>query len=138
MRKIYETYAEKQRAYRLRYPEKIKARRAAVYARDRLKQRAQKAAQRLANPEKERIMVWRATGRPTPTRPRPDLCECCGRPERSKTRKVLSNDHDHVTKAFRGWLCSECNAGMGKLGDTFDGVMLALLYLARSAASSII
>ncbi len=37
-----------------------------------------------------------------------------------------------------GLVLVEWMAGMGKLGDTFDGVMLALLYLARSAACSII
>lgn len=61
-------------------------------------------------------------------RPRPDHCECCGKPE---TGKALAFDHCHDTGAFRGWLCSNCNVGIGKLGDALAGVMNAVKYLKK-------
>ena len=51
-------------------------------------------------------------------------CECCGR-----TPPSLSLDHDHNTGAFRGWLCKECNVGLGFLGDDEAGLERALMYL---------
>jgi Recombination endonuclease VII len=127
-----QTPAERQAAYRARHPSRVKASRKAQYKRVRVAQAAYKAVQRRLHPEVERGRVWRATGRPTPTRQRPELCECCGQPERSKSRKVLCNDHDHASKAFRGWICSRCNTAIGLLGDTIDGVLRALDYLARA------
>jgi hypothetical protein len=56
-------------------------------------------------------------------------CEIC----HSSGRVVL--DHDHETGAFRGWLCRECNQGLGKLGDNIEGLRRALAYLERSSAA---
>jgi hypothetical protein len=56
-------------------------------------------------------------------------CECCGRAPLS-----LQLDHDHRSTgevAFRGWLCRECNVGLGFLGDDADGLEQALMYLCR-------
>lgn len=82
------------------------------------------------NRESERLRArlknWRTL--PTPTRPEPAVCECCGKPD----RKALSLDHCHETNAFRGWLCSNCNLGIGKLGDTVEALQRALDYLKRS------
>jgi len=44
----------------------------------------------------------------------------------------LRFDHDHVTGAFRGWLCGKCNTAIGKLGDDIAGVERALRYLKRA------
>ena len=52
-------------------------------------------------------------------------CEIC----RSEGSTVL--DHDHVTGKFRGWLCSRCNLGLGKLGDDIAGVRRGIAYLER-------
>ena len=57
--------------------------------------------------------------RPPPGSP----CECCGRIAK------LHLDHCHATRQFRGFLCSECNTGIGKLSDSKEGVMKALVYL---------
>ena len=38
-------------------------------------------------------------------------------------------DHDHETGKIRGLLCSNCNTGLGRLGDTYSGVERALHYL---------
>ncbi|MFI5091765.1 MAG: endonuclease domain-containing protein [Terriglobales bacterium] len=61
-----------------------------------------------------------------PTRSEPRLCECCGR---LPGKRSLALDHDHVTGAFRGWLCGKCNAGIGLLGDTLDGILAAVQYI---------
>jgi hypothetical protein len=51
---------------------------------------------------------------------------CC-----QKCRRVadLHLDHDHATGRFRGWLCIQCNMGIGQLGDTVEGLQEAITYL---------
>ena len=41
----------------------------------------------------------------------------------------LQVDHIHGSTTFRGWLCTDCNSGMGKLGDNLEGVLQAAIYL---------
>jgi hypothetical protein len=43
----------------------------------------------------------------------------------------LCLDHNHETGKFRGWLCDNCNTGIGKLGDTVEGLERAIAYLKR-------
>ena len=59
-------------------------------------------------------------GRPT------ELCEIC------KIRPPVHCDHDHLTGAFRGWLCRMCNTGLGAFGDDIAGLERALEYLKRT------
>lgn len=49
-----------------------------------------------------------------------DLCQgCCGCiPERT-----IHLDHDHDLMLFRGWLCSNCNTGIGMFGDGRPGTI---------------
>lgn len=54
-------------------------------------------------------------------------CECCGRVDK------LNLDHDWGTENFRGWVCKNCNIGLGHLGDNFLGVERALQYLKRAS-----
>jgi hypothetical protein len=56
--------------------------------------------------------------------PKPETCHCCG-----KKTKNLVVDHCHNTGDYRGWLCRNCNQGIGKLGDTIEGLEQALTYL---------
>lgn len=56
--------------------------------------------------------------------PKPKVCECC---KQIPIKWCL--DHDHKTNKIRGWICDSCNTGLGKLGDTVDGVEKALNYL---------
>ena len=56
--------------------------------------------------------------------PKPEHCQCCHK----KTEK-LEVDHIHGSTTFRGWLCTDCNTGMGKLGDDLPGVLQAAIYL---------
>ena len=51
-------------------------------------------------------------------------CECCG-----IVGATLCWDHDHKTGKHRGWICSNCNTGIGKLGDNVEGVQKAVDYL---------
>ena len=56
-------------------------------------------------------------------------CECCG--EKPKNNKFML-DHCHKTNEFRGWVCRSCNAGIGNLGDTIEGLENAIRYLKRN------
>ena len=56
--------------------------------------------------------------------PKPERCNCC-----HKKIEKLQVDHIHGTSTFRGWLCRDCNTGMGKLGDNLEGVLQAAIYL---------
>lgn len=52
-------------------------------------------------------------------------CACCQTQLTSKP----ALDHCHQTGAVRGILCNNCNTGLGKLGDTVDGLVRAEAYL---------
>ena len=52
-------------------------------------------------------------------------CDICNK------NKSLCLDHCRKTKKFRGWLCTECNTGLGKLGDNIDGIVRTLNYLLK-------
>ena len=56
--------------------------------------------------------------------PKPERCECC-----HKKVEKLQVDHLHGTFTFRGWLCRDCNTGIGSLGDNLEGVLQAAVYL---------
>jgi hypothetical protein len=47
----------------------------------------------------------------------------------SNREKRLAVDHDHATSKIRGLLCSVCNIGIGKLGDSIAGLQRSLDYL---------
>ena len=57
----------------------------------------------------------------------PDACECCG-----KFTDKLVYDHNHITESFRGWICQQCNQGLGLLGDDVSSIKKALTYLINS------
>ncbi len=82
---------------------------------------------RAKNPTYARNWKRRADGLPEPTRVEPEWCECCGR----LPGATMHLDHDHRTGEFRGWLCGQCNLGLGALGDDAAGLEKALAYLRR-------
>ncbi len=102
----------------------------AAYKADPGKYRAASVAYRRDYPERVRASQRKTHGLPVPTRPEPILCEICG--QTSNGRGKLHLDHDHVTGKFRGWLCHNCNTGLGKLGDSMRGLETALIYLRRN------
>ena len=61
---------------------------------------------------------WLSEGKEIPSK-----CQLCGK----KTKVVW--DHDHNTEKFRGWLCHQCNQGIGFLGDNISGLENAIRYL---------
>ena len=61
--------------------------------------------------------------------PVPRNCECCNTDLTKVSTRDIHLDHCRKTETFRGWLCKNCNIGMGMLGDDIEGVTNALLYL---------
>lgn len=108
-------------------PERRRELAVAYYQKNRTEVLARRAAKRKADPRVlETARRWR--GLPEPTRPQPTHCELDGRPlEPGKVHL----DHDHVTGAFRGWLCNRCNLALGHLGDNVAGLERAVAYLKR-------
>ncbi len=58
-------------------------------------------------------------------------CRICGVPE-AELNRVLCMDHDHATGEFRGWICHQCNQGLGLFKDSLDVLFEALCYLENS------
>lgn len=79
---------------------------------------------------KHREYSWKYDGIPTPTSEDPGLCQICNLP--NKSGKGLSVDHCHATGLFRGWLCTACNAAIGNLGDSLEGILRAADYLRKN------
>jgi hypothetical protein len=65
--------------------------------------------------------------------PRPPAgtpCDCCGRIDR------LNLDHDWGVEKFRGYICKNCNVGIGHLSDSQAGIERALKYLKKANGRS--
>lgn len=60
------------------------------------------------------------------------ICEICGKDYEQNGNKKMVRDHCHITNTPRGYLCNECNTGLGKLGDDLEGVEKAREYLKSS------
>lgn len=60
-------------------------------------------------------------------RPRPDKCEICG--DKGKKRNGIVLDHNHKTKKFRGWLCSNCNTAIGLVQENTNILKSIISYL---------
>ena len=58
-------------------------------------------------------------------------CQCC----KEETDR-LCLDHNHTTDVFRGWLCNQCNTGIGLLGDNLQGLEQAIAYLRKTDGQS--
>lgn len=80
------------------------------------------------HPQIERERSWRRNGVPSPTHACPERCEIC---DQLPKQRALHADHCHLTGTFRGWLCSECNLGLGKFRDSSDLLISAVRYLRR-------
>lgn len=81
---------------------------------------------RQANVEYLQTFYRRRKGLPEPTRECPPTCEICNRPP---NKRALALDHDHVTGKFRGWLCENCNNGLGRFKDNITLLLQAAIYL---------
>ena len=58
-------------------------------------------------------------------------CAICGIHEENTTKK-LAVDHDHKTNRVRGYLCNNCNRGIGLLKDDVEVMKRAIVYLERT------
>ena len=56
-------------------------------------------------------------------------CAICGADSPGCGRTYFSVDHCHASGRVRGLLCSNCNSGIGLLGDSASTVAKALAYL---------
>lgn len=115
-----------QKEYRTANAEKLKGQRHARYLLN--KEAFQKRAQRQYSKSADEGKRY-GRGYPRATRPMPVRCECCKR----RPSRRLALDHCHRNKRFRGWLCQQCNLGIGMLGDSLKGVQRAVRYLRRNA-----
>ena len=61
--------------------------------------------------------------------PRAEHCNNCHRKDGVNKFTRLQADHVHGSSIFRGWLCADCNTGMGKLGDSLEAILQAAIYL---------
>ena len=59
-------------------------------------------------------------------------CDICLKPE-SECSTLLHLDHDHGTGKFRGWLCCQCNLGLGMFSDSCTILNKASEYLIERA-----
>lgn len=62
-------------------------------------------------------------------KPKDKPCRVCDR------KVPLVFDHCHKTSLFRGWICKDCNAAIGKVGDDLRGVERAYTYLIEFEAA---
>lgn len=68
-------------------------------------------------------------------------CDCCGKSEDELTVHYGRNgqpvspwrlDHCHETEEFRGWLCMNCNIGLGRFYDDPDLMRKAISYIQKN------
>lgn len=55
--------------------------------------------------------------------PPPDKCQLCNKEKKTEL------DHCHETHEFRGWLCNNCNSGLGRFQDSVELLETAIKYL---------
>lgn len=125
------------KAYREKNPEKVRAYAAAYVARNIERVREYRRANWLAikaDPERRKAYELRKrfgieySDYLSLMSSQGGVCASCGMPPSSL---FLSVDHCHLTGRIRGLLCSNCNAGIGLLGDDLAGLRKAVLYLER-------
>ena len=72
-------------------------------------------------------------------------CKVCGRSEEDlkpsygkhgKLKTVWRLDHDHETKAFRGFLCDNCNVSLGKLNEDPATFIRGAAYLLANSGNA--
>jgi len=62
---------------------------------------------------------------------KPDKCDICFT-DQSELKRKLSFDHCHTTGKFRGWLCGQCNTGLGSAKDDVVILQRMINYLNKN------
>jgi len=104
-----EIYAQRARAYRIKYPERYK---------------------RTCRRTTWKKMGWNPDEVEAFVKIRNGTCEICGK---QGDWRALAVDHCHKTNKLRGVLCSQCNVGLGSFRDRPDLLFKAADYLKRHA-----
>lgn len=132
---------EYQNKWRSKNGEKVRAKGRALYAADPLK--AKLIQQRYHEKHKEKIAIKRRAStlkqyRLTPSeydamlRQQANACACCQSTDPSHWSGRFQVDHDHISGAVRGLLCSGCNGGLGLFKDDMERLRKAIQYIAAS------
>jgi hypothetical protein len=66
--------------------------------------------------------------------PKPEMgvdfkCPVCTRITTPWHKNQICLDHNHETGEIRGWLCGDCNASMGRLGDNVTTLERAIKWI---------
>jgi hypothetical protein len=72
-------------------------------------------------------VVFKKHNIPNPTEE--TVCEICGNDYEENGNKKMVRDHCHKTNTPRGYICNDCNTGLGMLGDNLEGIEKAKKYL---------
>ena len=67
----------------------------------------------------------------THPKPAPGPCPVCGK---HTVKWVL--DHSHTSNTFRGYICNDCNLGMGKFDDNPNIIYKAWKYLTNATTTN--
>ena len=85
--------------------------------------------------EKKRIVALLREQYPRPTSQK-YKCPCCSKTEKELRtgnrwgdKSVWVLDHNHLTEKFRGWICANCNIGLGRFNDDITRLKKAIKYL---------
>jgi hypothetical protein len=87
------------------------------------------------NCERELNKVRKKLKEDAPSVPKKYRCPICKRTEElvkdfgGKKSGAWCLDHNHKTHTFRGWLCHQCNRGLGALNDDIERLKSAIRYL---------
>lgn len=63
----------------------------------------------------------------TNPKPKSNICALC-----ESSDKKLVIDHCHHTGSFRGWICNDCNTGLGRFKDDVEELRKAIGYLKKT------
>ena len=76
-------------------------------------------------------VVWKKHNLPNPTEK--TVCGMCGKTYEQNGNRVMFRDHCHKTDTPRGYLCHDCNTGLGKLGDDLEKIKERLTNYIKDA-----
>lgn len=66
---------------------------------------------------------------PRPPMGKPFTCPVCLKTKTPWHKNQVCLDHNHETGEIRGYLCGDCNASIGRIGDDIGTLKRAILWL---------